>query len=106
MWVLFLNDMRASNVENLHPCFRADTKEALLAFLEHEATQGYTEGKWAKAYRKGSPLEWCNPPWNDGPEYIRNAGTREEWMAQAARNYDAQIMTLPVVPKEIAAEGD
>lgn len=36
VWVLMLNDMRSSHYEYVLPVARADTKEALLAFVEGE----------------------------------------------------------------------
>jgi hypothetical protein len=86
IWVLFLNDMRSAHIEDLRPVARADTQEALVAFVEREkATEPYQEPtglpptspetepgsafafrsnsqRWHKSFRVGGPLEWYNPP--------------------------------------------
>lgn len=119
MWVLFLNDMRSGNVERLQPVCRAPSREDLLAILAREKVPAYTDrgertlvhttdfmaGQvehnsdygWSKVYRQGGPLEWFNPPRNEGPDHFRDAGTREDWMRKAGDNYDRQVMSTPVL---------
>jgi hypothetical protein len=98
MWILFLNDMRFPNIESLAPMFRADTKEQLKAFLERERVEPYKDGSWAKAYRQGGPLEWCNPPWDaDERQHFADAGTVEDWVSRARREYEQKVLSLPVV---------
>jgi hypothetical protein len=76
VWVLFLNDMRMPKSEDLVPVVRAETPEALADFVESERVPLYVEPtglpssdgqrvypqEWSKVFRKGGPLEWCNPP--------------------------------------------
>lgn len=107
MWVLFLNDMRSSNIENVEPVARAYSKEALEAYLAREAVDGgYSEEtdysgalsrRWGKTYRKDGPLEWYNPPWNDGPEHFRYVGTEQDWVERTKMQYQTQVMYLPEV---------
>lgn len=63
MWVLMLNDMRAPKIEMLEPVARAESKEALQAFIDHEKVEPYRDGQWGKTYRQGGPLEWKNAPY-------------------------------------------
>ena len=46
MFVLQLNDMRASNVENLSPVARAETSEELQRFLDNEKVEYYNDDRW------------------------------------------------------------
>jgi len=68
-WILFLNDMRFGQVEILQPICQAETPEALEAFLEAERSEPYVDEvggyRWGKNYRRGGPLEWCNPPFDE-----------------------------------------
>lgn len=84
MHVLFLNDMRSAQYETLEPVARAETREALEAFLEREGCETYCDDgtrqvvhhsdftaqlaggvvidqprayAWRKNYRQGGPLE-------------------------------------------------
>ncbi len=99
MWVLLLNDMRASNVENIQPRFRADTKEQLIALLETERVDAYKDEQWAKSYRQGGPLEWMNPPWSaeEGEQFV-NVGDEDSWAAGARQRYQNEVMSIPVAP--------
>lgn len=58
-----MNDMRASNIENLQPVCKAPTRQALDDLLTRERVENYRDGNWGKNFRQGGPLEWCNPPW-------------------------------------------
>lgn len=99
MFVLVLNDMRASQIEIVNPRFRAETKEELETFLESEKVEKYTtDNRWGKSYRQGGPLEWYNPPFSMD-EYIVDVGTAGSWAESAIANYDAQIMGLPTIPQ-------
>lgn len=61
-YALLLNDMRSPNIENLVTVATAETREELVAFHNGElAEEGWMDGKWGKAFKPGSPLEWCNP---------------------------------------------
>ncbi len=61
-YVLFLNDMRASQIENVQPVFQAETPEELVALVDRERVEGYGDGQWSKRFRAGGPLEWYNDP--------------------------------------------
>lgn len=98
MWVLLLNDMRSSKIEILTPVARAETKEALLAFLEREKVEGYRDGPWGKSYRKDGPLEWCNPPWMHMEDsHFQDVGTEEKWAQKARLRFREQVTNLPLV---------
>ena len=83
MWVLQLNDMRASQIEIVHPVARAETREALQAFMDRERVEPYNDERWGKSFRQGGPLEWCNPPFS-GDRAIVHVGSREEAAQRAA----------------------
>lgn len=98
MWVLLLNDMRASQVEILSPVARADSRDALQSLLAREKVDAYNDGRWGKAYRQGGPLEWFNPPWDfESHRHFVNVGTREDAARSAIEQWEAQIMPLPLV---------
>lgn len=100
MWVLALNDMRSPKGETLDHIVKAETKEALVAFLESEKVEIYYDGPWAKSYRAGGLLEWKNPSVNKN-QGIYNIGTRNEWMQKAAIEagelFDKDIAPLPTI---------
>ncbi len=69
MWILYLNDMRFPKIEMTIAVARAKTREALVAFLDHERVESYREERddglhWGKVHRKGGPLEWFNRPYD------------------------------------------
>jgi hypothetical protein len=97
MYVLQLNDMRASNIENVQPRFRADTPEELEAFMQAEKVEPYREDNWAKIFRKDGPLEWCNLPFNFD-QHIIDVGNADEWAENARRQYDEQVMSILLLP--------
>ncbi len=89
MFILILNHMR-DRIEACSPRACAETKEAIEAFLARETApavyddveDGHT---WRKTFKKGSQLEWMNPPVNGmvygtGQEAIVDIGTREAFM--------------------------
>lgn len=94
MWVLLLNDMRASNVETQEPVCKAETREELESYLQRETVEPYMDGQWGKHFRQGGPLEWYNPPFGCDNAFI-NVGTREDWMRRASDEYDRKIGMLP-----------
>jgi len=99
MWVMLLNDMRASNIENIQPRFRAETKEQLLAFLESERVEPYRDGQWGKVYRQGGPLEWCNPPYDfEDHLHFLDAGTEDDWALSGRQNYQETVMGIQPAP--------
>ncbi len=119
MWVLRLNDMRDDHFEDLRPAFRADTREELVALVERERVPGYRDGRWGKNFRAGGPLEWFNPPSPrfgeecpgvvcipPQPANLVFVGSRQDWMEQAGRAYDAEVMSVPLAPSAQPAEGE
>ena len=69
MWILYLNDMRFPKIEMTVAVARANTREALVAFLERERVESYRDERddglhWGKVHRKGGPLEWFNRPYD------------------------------------------
>lgn len=58
-YALLLNDMRHPHVEDLTVVAVADSPEPLVA-LHNEHHEPWKDGRWNKAYRKDSPLEWFN----------------------------------------------
>lgn len=82
LWVLCLNDMRFGNIESLAPVCRAETEAELVAFLESEKVEPYRDERWGKAFRKGGPLEWFNPPYDfDRHRHFAQMRTPERVMA-------------------------
>lgn len=78
-WVLCLNDMRSSRIEEMEVVACASTKDELVRFIESESVETYkddnenirdpepwschgTNKSWHKSFRKGGPLEWYNRP--------------------------------------------
>ena len=72
IWLLALNDMRSSNMENLTFVCWSSSMDDLRKFLEYEQVTSYWDGSWGKSFRKFGPLEWYNPPWNleEGGHFI------------------------------------
>lgn len=117
MWVLLLNDMRSSKIEILEPVYRAETKEALKAFVESQKVPGYktpmerfADGpkgigsekvihNFSKGFKQGGPLEWFNAPLDfNEAEYYVDVGT-EENLGQAELEYfKNNVLTIPVIP--------
>jgi len=107
MFVLVLNDMRMPQIEMVEPVARAETKEALVAFVGREAVEPYQEpgentyGKvtWTKNFRKGGPLEWYNPPTQtlDPPNGIADVGTEDSWADAGRREFQNRFGSLPEV---------
>jgi len=58
---LMLNDMRSSNIENLHCVKVSRSRQELVDFYNSElAEKPWTDGQWHKIFKQGSILEWCN----------------------------------------------
>lgn len=96
MFVLMLNDMRSSNIENLKPVVRAETAEEIESFLERETVDNYRDDRWSKVYKQGGPLEWYNPPWSF-EQHIIDVGTEDDWVNDAIEAYQRQIIALPTI---------
>jgi hypothetical protein len=69
--------MRSPKIEMMDAFARAESKEALVSFVNNEKTSPYGEEKWQKFFKKGGPLEWCNPPSIDEDSYV-DVGTYEK----------------------------
>jgi|GEM_PF-6461694 len=95
MFILQLNDMRSSNIENLCPVARAETAQELERFMEDEIVEAYRDGGWGKQYREGGPLEWYNPPYSFDQNIV-DVGSADEWAANARREFEERIMAIPV----------
>ena len=69
IYVLVLNDMRASQIEAVLPRAWSSSREDLERFMVNERVESYIDAdgdqRWCKSFRKGGPLEWCNPPPDD-----------------------------------------
>lgn len=89
--------------ECLRAIARAETVEALKAFIESESVEPYSDddgenmcgGKLRKSFRKGGPLEYLNPP--DREECIVDIGTAEDWANRARQRYYEQVNALLLV---------
>lgn len=102
MWVLSLNDMRNSNVENLTPVAKSATKEELIDFMEREKCEPYVDEvngyRWSKVFRKDGPLEWMNPPYSfEEHRTFQFVGTEDDWAANARKQYRELINDIPGV---------
>ena len=93
MFVLAMNQMQG-RAETYTEVARAETREALVAFHERLRVDPYTDNRWHKAFRKGSPLEWFNPltpselegmGTNHFGHGIFDAGTEEEHVQRAGQ---------------------
>lgn len=63
MYVLFLNDMRSSNIENIQPAAWAESESELHDLMAREIVPEYvTDERWHRTFRQGGPLEWFNAP--------------------------------------------
>jgi hypothetical protein len=87
MWALQLNPMTA-NAEQIVPVAVAETEQDILALLERETVEPYTDGQWRKAFRQGGILEWFNPPFPGGEVWtgvpaVVDIGTEAEWVNDA-----------------------
>ena len=100
MFVLQLNPMTA-NAESVVPVVRAETEQELLDILKRERVEPYFDGRWHKVFRKGGLLERYNAPnekmeaWIGVPA-IYDMGTRENWAANAVRQYNWTLDEIPL----------
>ncbi len=103
MWVLYLNPMR-DRTEARHPICRAETREALEAFLARETVEPYTDEepdlyfpsgvkRWSKVFRKGGPIEWYNPPFSAGEGPI-DIGTVEDFLVFMREKWEREYLAL------------
>lgn len=98
MWILQLNPMRA-NTEACLPVARAETREALEVFLQREAVEPYLDGQWRKAFRRGGPFEWFNPPMGSDLFYdeFLNVGALEDWINSTRQRWNRMLIEIPEV---------
>jgi hypothetical protein len=96
MWILVLNDMRSAQIEMTKPVAVAESRDALESFIENEA-ESWRDGQWRKSFRKGSPLEWFNPPFFGG-EAFQDIGTKEDWQREAGERFDNLVNGLVRAP--------
>jgi hypothetical protein len=84
MFLLRLNPV-TGNAEQFVTVARAETVEALLAFIRRESVPGYHDGGFWKVFRQGGPLEHYNPPGTSRAFFdaILYAGTLEERLEEA-----------------------
>jgi hypothetical protein len=101
MFILQLNDIRSPKYETLTPVARADSVQELIQLMELEKVERYFEDPWNKDFRKGSSLEWFNPPkgevHTDGSPYILDVGDAERWAEQARADFETNVMRIPEV---------
>lgn len=74
VYVLMMNDMRSSNIENLSAVRQGSDRAELRAWHDALRVLPYKDGRWCKTFVKDSPLEWFNPvderDWEkDGPYF-------------------------------------
>ena len=86
MWALQLNPMTA-NAEQVVPVAVGETEQDIIALLERDTVEPYTDGQWRKVFRQGGILEWYNPPmggaaWIGVPAVV-DIGTEEDWINDA-----------------------
>lgn len=63
LFALMLNDMRASKIEIKHIVAVSELRSELEHLVASETVEPYSDGNWGKSFRRGGPLEWCNPPY-------------------------------------------
>jgi hypothetical protein len=97
MWILVLNDMRSPKIEMMTEVARGSTQESLLRLLESERVESYSDGPWGKSFRKGGPLEWCNPPF--AHELEHHFIDISAWAERAHREIDATVEGLTRLPE-------
>lgn len=102
-YALVLSHMRDEHYENSYRIAAwAETKEALLAFVEAEKVEPWVDENpsmvnlngtfmYSKVFRKGGPLEWFNGP--DHRSFIE-IDSPEEHAEKARQQRTAQLLTL------------
>lgn len=99
MFLLQLNPM-THRAESVQPICIAESKESLVNFLITETVEEpYNDNSYLKYFKKGSILEWYNPPdetgeaWIDVPAIV-DIGTVEDWKMRAEEQYNDLISSL------------
>ncbi len=85
VYVLHLNDMRSPKIEILAPVAWAASENELQQFVESERVEYYRDGQWGKSFRRGGPLEWCNPGWRRERNIVRTRVSRLENLSRIPR---------------------
>lgn len=96
-WILNLNDMRFSHIQELTFVCWANTIEELKDFVNQETVEPYRDDKWGKTFRKFGPLEWYNRPWefNESNHFLQPPQTI---IAHGILEYRAPvIVNLPTI---------
>ena len=61
-YALVLNDMRWPHVENVAIVRLSETRQELVMWYTKQlAGSPYSDGRWMKAFKSASDLEWYNP---------------------------------------------
>lgn len=120
MYLLYLNPMR-DRTEARRLVARAETREALMAFVEREIAEPYIDAgerrithetdmiaqmagglvdehipgwRWQKTFRKGGPLEWFNPPLGD--DCVVEVSLEQD-IAKLTETWDRMLAETPLV---------
>lgn len=59
-YILMLNDMRSSNIENVM-AVKVGERQELIDWHHSMLGPSYMDGQWQKVFKQGSELEWFNP---------------------------------------------
>ena len=59
-YVVVLNDMRSSNIENLTAWYQSQDLDEVMTWVDEQRTSPYMDGRWGKSFKPGSALEWAN----------------------------------------------
>ena len=94
MFILYLNDMRSSNIEILTRIAKADDPTTLHNLMT-DCEGPWADGKWNKYYRKDSPLEWCNPPYDPGTDGVIEVLSIEEYVEDQRKRYQKLLDSIP-----------
>lgn len=95
-YCLFLNPM-TGRMEERNAVAVSDNPAVLQRILDECRCEPYqdkgdyygSEKAWNKSFKKGSELEWFNPPEHCGDGYgIVELGTKEEYLAPIAKQFD------------------
>ena len=81
---LVLNRMTMANIESSTIAAVSYNEQTLIDWAESQkAPEPWRDGQWGKEYKKGSPLEWFNPPSNYLPELSSwGHGLQHQWAEQ------------------------
>lgn len=88
MFILHMNDMRSTHIESIQPVLWSDSRDKIKDFLKSERLEERwtCEKHYHHSYKKGTVLEWFNPP------YTSN---ENRYMRQYTGNQDKLIGYIP-----------